>query len=482
MSRQQTPRPSSANICETYFTVIRHYFPRFWKWVDALPDPRRVPGRCQYSMRELIGPSLLRCFCLLNSHRQMDSMFGDGSHQFLENFRSFTGANAEHVPRGETINYTLKDLDPESLADLLDRMCVALLRGKALEACREPLDKSLMVGGDGTGLFSTVIKIPHTTFRRHGDGTVRHHVYVLVIAFLSPEGLVIPLHAEFIENDEDFDPEFQKQDCEHKALVKSFGRIQGRHPQLNLTFLLDALALDHTIMSLCIANRWNFVISYRDGAVPGLAAAIGGALAAEDGHGTLRRHITENGKDVELEYTWCRVAYRFGKAAGKGGESFMVTYARLRRTVTGRGGRKKVYVYERITNLRLDSRTIGVFFDYMGSTRWCEENQGFNEMKNLGLDIGHACGCAGDAVVNHFLLMMIAFLIMQLAGKTDLHMTLGDLAGQGEKRKARRLSLRDVFSSLKVIGLRFLERIRTAIVNPPGEEVLRGLRVRWATG
>ena len=90
---------------------------------------------------------------------------------------------------GETINYTLKDLDPESLADLLDRMCVALLRGKALEACREPLDKSLMVGGDGTGLFSTVIKIPHTTFRRHGDGTVRHHVYVLVIAFLSPEAL-----------------------------------------------------------------------------------------------------------------------------------------------------------------------------------------------------------------------------------------------------------------------------------------------------
>jgi len=88
----------------------------------------------------------------------------------------------------------------------------------------------------------------------------------------------------------------------------------------------------------------------------------------------------------------------------------------------------------------------------------------------------------GDAVVNHFMITMIAFLIMQLARKTDLYGTLSSKDGQDGGRPSRRLSLREAFMSMAVIGLRFLGRIRTVPVYRLAAAGMRALRARWATG
>ena len=130
----------------------------------------------------------------------------------------------------------------------------------------------------------------------------------------------------------------------------------------------------------------------------------------------------------------------------------------------------------------MNRRSAVALFDDMGRTRWCEENQGFNETKNLGLDIGHACGCTGDVVINHFLLMMITFVLMQLAGKTDLY---GALSGEPEPggSLSRRLSLRPAFMNLALIGLSFPQRTRrTGLVCLLDADRTKILRVRRATG
>ena len=75
--------------------------------------------------------------------------------------------------------------------------------------------------------------------------------------------------------------------------------------------------------------------------------------------------------------------------------------------------------YQRVTNHKLNSGNIDDFFTYIGKTRWVEENQGFNEMKNLGLNIEHAYGYEGNSAPIHFVIAMIAFVIMQVTQKTD---------------------------------------------------------------
>jgi len=499
MSRPQAPMPSSAGVCEVFETTIRHFFPDFWKWIDDLADPRQVIARCQYTQRTLVATELFRCFSGLRSHREMDSMFNGEGDAILENLHCVTGTRPRHVPRGQTINYWLKGLSPDGTKSILDRMVMTLLRGKRLETCREPLNGSLMLGADGTGLICTIRPIGHSTFRKHRDGQCTRHVYVLLVSFLSPDGIIIPFQVEFIENGEDYRPEFDKQDCEHKAQTKLFSKIHKHHPRLPVTMLMDALSLDYTQMANCIENRWDFVISYREGAVKGLAEAIGKALSDKTSAEHLRSSSTGADRTVVTkEYTWCQVPYTFGKAQDKGNSGFPVTYAKLTVTTVAEDGRADVKTYERITSHSLSAKNIETFFDYMGGTRWCEENQGFNEMKNLGLNIGHAYGCRGEAVVNHFLIQMIAFVIMQLAGKTDLRNKIETLQAKpegnaatdagGDEKKAEapkdsaRKAMRRAFSSLFVIGRKFLKDVTSRVMRVIDVKAVKDMRVRWAYG
>jgi len=75
----------------------------------------------------------------------------------------------------------------------------------------------LLIGVDGTELRSIKVSILHSTAKNHHDGKYLYYSYVLLLAFLSPDGVMIPLACEFIENGKDYNPEFDKQDCEHKA-------------------------------------------------------------------------------------------------------------------------------------------------------------------------------------------------------------------------------------------------------------------------
>ena len=518
MSRHQSLAPQTAGLLETYDVTIRHFFPDFWKWIDALSEPRKVPGRCQYSQRILAGTELLRCLTSLRSHREMDSIFNGADNKFLANLCRMTGHRARHVPRGQTINYWLSMLSTDGLKGILEKMALTLLDGKKLEICREPLENSLILGADGTGLISTVRNIGHSTTRHHRDGRCTNHVYVLLVPFLSPDGIVIPFQAEFIENGKDYREEFDKQDCEHKAETKLFSRIHDQHPRLPVTMLMDALSLDYTQMYGCIEKNWNFVISYRDGAVKSLAERIGSRLKDGTEIEHKRCRSLENETKIEREYTWFKLTYDFGKANEKGNTGFPVTYAKMKVTSTGADGKTTIQTYERITNFSLSSAHIECFFEYLGGTRWCEENQGFNEMKNLGLNIEHAYGCQGEAVVNHFLLQMIAFIIMQLAGKTDLFskkelipakagdnidnatVTDGKVcnmpnAGDDKNKSAveddegcstlnnkRKKTMREMFSSLSVISLKLLEELTGRIMEPLEERIIKTLRVRWAYG
>ncbi len=473
MSRKQNPPPPTGLVMSAYANSIAYFFRHFWEEVDKIPDPR-VRGRCIYGQRTLLATELARCFSGLESHRLMDAVFSNpGAAENIADICGEVGGGS--VPRGDTINHWLAGQETGHFQSLLDTMAFDLLRDKRLERCREPLAGTMLMAADGTGLYCTVVPMPHSTTRRHRDGTVKYHSYVLLLAFVSPDGIIVPVACEFVENSEDYNPEFDKQDCEHKAEVKAFNAFKKRHPMLPVTLLLDALSLDYTIMNLARTLGWLFCICYRLEVSKGLDKEIERLLEAGRHESRETCVASEDGTVTRTVYKWATLAYDFGAAGEKGATPIKVTYAEMESVTTNKDNEEvKRQKYQRVTNHKLNSGNIDDFFTYIGKTRWVEENQGFNEMKNLGLNIEHAYGYEGNSAPIHFVIAMIAFVIMQVTQKTDffkkmLEETTGEVVVK---------TMRKLFDGIKAIARHFLDNLRNAGIQR--FDTAR-LRVRWDT-
>ena len=81
-------------------------------------------------------------------------------------------------------------------------------------------------------------------------------------------------------------------------------------------------------------------------------------------------------------------------------------------------------------------------------------------MQNLGLNIKHAYGSKKEASVNHFLIQMTAFLIMQLAHKTHFFdKVVRTFSDQGVQKEIRKL-----FNGLAGIAQFFLDNLRNRLL------------------
>lgn len=472
MSRPQRPAPPTEYIASAYKNCIDFFFSSFWKKVDQIEDPR-VPGRCIYTMRQLLGTELARCFSAIESHRLMDSLFSRPGT--AAGISQFCGKDCEAVPRGDTINYSLAKIQPQSLHAIIDDMAFGLLAGKRLERCREPLASTMLLAVDGTGLHCWAIPLPHSTTRKHRDGSRSFHNYVLMLAFVSQEGIIIPVACEFVENSADYNPEFDKQDCEYKAILKSLSEFKRKHPMLPVTTLIDAIAISYPILDLHRKNGWYHCFSYKAGVVVGMDKDLARLLESPQCRKKETNELCGDGTTTIRTYRWVELLYDYGMAREKGEIPVRLAYADM--TITVINKEKEVVSkqeYRRLTNHKLNDANIEDFFAYIGRARWVEENQGFNEMKNLGLKIEHAYGYKQDGIINHFLIAMIAFIIMQLTQKTDFFEKMISEAGIcGFSKKTREL-----FGGLIAIARHFcnsLQNHRILLFD------MLGWRIKWNT-
>ena len=62
-----------------------------------------------------------------------------------------------------------------------------------------------------------------------------------------------------------------KQDCERKAFIRLAGRIKKRFSRLPILLLADSLYASKPVMNLCRKYKWEFLIRYKKGSIPGIA-------------------------------------------------------------------------------------------------------------------------------------------------------------------------------------------------------------------
>jgi hypothetical protein len=421
--------------------TVRHFFPQFNDWLDRLPDTR-VPEACIYPTRSLAWWGLSLYLFQLGSRRQLDYDLRDGGAAVLANLNRLAQTTQTTLPVHDTLDHFLGHVALAGWEQLRHQMVQRLLRMKALDAARLQGRPVLII--DATGLICFQQRhCEHCLVQRHGQKTLYLH-HVLEAKLLGPNGIVVSLDSEFIENADAGDSKGQsveqrKQDCELKALARLLPRIKKSYPQLPFVLAVDSLYGCGTMFALAQKYDWSFVVTFKEGRTPALWQEFR-ALRKASAENVLRREWAD--RPVQ-EFRWV------SQLCYEDSEKRLWKLNALECTETSAEGAKQYFAW--LTVLPVNKKTVEEIAQKGGRDRWKVENEGFNRQKNSGLNLEHVYSIDPEKWKSYYLLLQIAFIMVQLLERGSLLRRLAAAAGR---------SVWKLFGSLKNVARRLLESVR----------------------
>ena len=137
-------------------------------------------------------------------------------------------------------------------------------------------------------------------------GDTVYQAYVVEAVLVCPQGIAIPLMAEFCEHTVDAAPE-TKQDSELKAFYRLARRLKTAFPRLQLTILADGLYPNGLLFRFLRDQRWDFMIVLKAGNLKAFQADAkrARALVPNNVYHTVWGNRTQQFWWVnDLEYEW----------------------------------------------------------------------------------------------------------------------------------------------------------------------------------
>jgi hypothetical protein len=424
--------------------TVRHFFPELNQWLDRLPDSRDQDAII-YSRRFLAWWGLALYLLQLGSRRQLDYELRDGGPLVLANLNRLAQTEQTTLPVHDTLDHFLEHVQLTGWERLRTQLVQRLLRMKALDAARLLGQPVLLIDATGVLCFHRR-HCPHCLVQRHGQQTLYLH-QVLEAKLLGPGGIVVSLDSEFIENADAGDSkgrnaEEVKQDCELKALHRLLPRIKKTYPQLRFVLSLDSLYGCGPLFALAQELGWSYVVTFKEGRTPTLWQEFQTLLPA----------CPEN----SLQRTWgdgrvqeCRWVNQLGYADSAG--RFWKLNA-LQCTETTADGSPQYFAW--LTPLPVGHKTVEAIAQKGGRDRWKVENEGFNRQKNSGLNLEHVYSIDPEKWKAYYLLLQIAFLIIQLVERGSLLRRLAAELGRPFWK---------LFGSLKNVARRLLDGVRFVV-------------------
>jgi hypothetical protein len=421
--------------------TTRHFFPQLNPWLDRLPDTR-VPDACTYATRFLAWWGIALYLLQLGSRRQLDFELRDGGPQVLNNLNRLAQTDQTTLPVHDTLDHFLGKVRLDGWQQLRTQMVQRLLRMKALDAARLLGRPVLLI--DATGLLCFRQRhCPQCLRQRHGGQTLYLH-QVLEAKLLGPGGVVVSLDSEFIENADAGDVTGKsaaqvKQDCELKALQRLLPRVKKTYPQLPFVLALDSLYGCGPVFALAQQYGWSFVVTFKEGRTPALWQEYQ-ALRAACPDNVLRRRWVDR---PAQEFRWVtQLAYEDSAQR-------VWKLDALECTETAADGTQQYFAW--LTTLPVGQKTVEEIAQKGGRARWKVENEGFNRQKNSGLNLEHVYSTDPEKWKAYYLLLQIAFILVQLLERGSLLRRLAEDMGRPVWK---------LFGSLQNVARRLLDSLR----------------------
>ena len=420
--------------------TVRHFFPQLNQWLDRLPDSRD-PDAIVYPGRFLAWWGIALYLLQLGSRRQLDYEVRDGGRSVLDKFNRLAETKLESLPVHDTLDYFVKHVTVVGWERVRTQMVQRLLRMKVLDAARLLGHPVLLI--DATGLLCFPQRhCPHCLVQRQGEHTYYLH-HVLEAKLLGPAGVVISLDSEFIENadaaaSQGRSAEQVKQDCELKALQRLAPRIKKNYPQLRFVLALDSLYGCGPLFALAQELQWSFVVTFKEGRTPALWKEYQ-ALLRQCPDNFLQR----TWHDKVQEFRWVK-QLDFEDSQGR---NWKLNALECTEKTVGEG--QQYFAW--LTWLPVGRKTVEEIAQKGGRDRWKVENEGFNRQKNSGLNLEHVYSTDPEKWKAYYLLLQIAFILVQLVERGSLLRRLADEVGRPVWK---------LFGSLKNVARRLLDSVR----------------------
>jgi hypothetical protein len=421
--------------------TVRHFFPDFNTWLDRLPDSR-LQEACTYDRRFLAWWGLHLYLLQLGSRRQLDFELRDGGPQVLANLNRLAQTMQTSLPVHDTLDHFVGHVRLAGWEQLRNCCVQRLLRMKALDAGRLLGRPVLLL--DATGLLCFHQRhCPYCLTQRHGQQTLYLH-HVLEAKLLGPAGVVVSLGSEFIDNADAAgvqgrSAEQVKQDCELKAAQRLLPRIKKDYPQLHFVLALDNLYACGALFALAAELGWSFVVTFKEGRTPALWREYQALLPACP-ENTLSR-LWGDGR--VQQFRWVKqLAYQ-----DSDGRCWQLNAL----SCTERTAQETEHYFAWLTDLPVGRKTVEDIALKGGRYRWKIENEGFNRQKNSGLSLEHVYSTDPEKWKVYYVLLQIAFVLLQLLERGSLLRRLAAEAGRPVWK---------LFGSLKNVARRLLDSVR----------------------
>jgi len=368
------------------------YFGNFKGKLNRITDPRHE-SYINYKLIEILYPLILKNAMNIESMRTMTESFNQ--EEIIENMKYILKKEKiEEIPHYITINECMKDIRPEELEKIRYEMINKLIRRKIFYQDRF-LGKYWRIVIDGTSLFH--FKERHCKHclkktridKETGEEKTYYYHNVLEAKIVFNQELSLSIATEFIENENE---NVSKQDCEINAAKRLLKKIKKAFPRLPICILGDSLYAAKSIFDICEENKWKYIMYLKAGRIPSIVKEY---------------EILEKEKHIK-----------------KGKESYWVNDIDYRekpvnviKHIETKKENKVEFLW--VSNIKIKTKKQATELVETARMRWLIENQGFNVQKNLRYHIHHLNSLNYQAIKNHYLIIQITDIIIQMYEKGD---------------------------------------------------------------
>jgi hypothetical protein len=104
----------------------------------------------------------------------------------------------DSAPHMDTLERLLEEIPAQNIEDVLGNKIARQLRSKKLQALL--VEKHYVVAIDGSQKFTRTVPFAEEALHRQKGDQITYVIYVLEAALVGPQGISIPILAEFCEN------------------------------------------------------------------------------------------------------------------------------------------------------------------------------------------------------------------------------------------------------------------------------------------
>jgi hypothetical protein len=450
-------------------TTVNHYWPKFNEWLQVLRD-RRDQESIDYKRETIVWVALILMLTKQGSRKKLSDQRRTAA--FVENVKNLSGQeDLENIPHGDTVEYFTVRARVEEFEELGVKMMRQLFRGRVLERYRV-LGRYHTIAIDGYHAHTFDYEhCDHCLVKEDAHGNKRWFHYKLQASLVTPTGLCLPMTSEWIENEKDYD----KQDCELRAVYRLIKQLRRFYPQLPMCIVLDGLYARQTVFAALKEQRMEWIVVFKQGVMP---EAFEWVMDCKQRMGNenvmtqreekeidvrnkrchqdkLMRSKPKNKKRTvikETTYTWMNAVQHWD-----GKRSFNIMSCQE----VEDGQTNCDYVWLVSDGLGLSPENV-VQLTERGRCRWKIENEGINTLKNGGYHLKHLYSRDEVSLKVWHAILNIAHLINQLIEKGSL------------------IAVK-TYGSIRNIAIRMFEHFRYFVFKKPAHPPRIQIRLTWDT-